>query len=159
MKTLTLSKNQMQEDLYIRAEEIFLLTAIIVRRGISNGFVELSGHVQRLYARLHPVDQSYGEGHKPHVLAELNLDMGIDERDSPELQARIHEKGMSESEAYIRYLDHLIAMGKPMISGPPSMAIFCQYPECSCPFDMGADNQCLRGLKQPEKTATAGTSS
>ena len=24
----------------------------------------------------------------------------------------------------------------------------CIYPECNCPFDMGADNKCLRGLKR-----------
>lgn len=27
----------------------------------------------------------------------------------------------------------------------------CNYPDCKCPFDMGADNKCLQGLPQKEK--------
>jgi len=26
------------------------------------------------------------------------------------------------------------------------VAEVCTYPECNCPFDMGADNKCLRGF-------------
>lgn len=28
----------------------------------------------------------------------------------------------------------------------------CIYPECNCPFDMGPDGKCLRGLKKMNKT-------
>lgn len=27
----------------------------------------------------------------------------------------------------------------------------CSYPDCNCPFDMGPDNQCLRGLPRPKQ--------
>ena len=27
----------------------------------------------------------------------------------------------------------------------------CPYPECSCPFDMGADNKCAKGYKHETK--------
>lgn len=34
----------------------------------------------------------------------------------------------------------------------------CTYPECSCPFDMGPDNKCLRGFESKnEKESTSKT--
>lgn len=27
---------------------------------------------------------------------------------------------------------------------------YCPYPDCRCPFDMGADFMCLKGLKNPK---------
>lgn len=27
----------------------------------------------------------------------------------------------------------------------------CTYPQCNCPFDMAADNACLRNRPQPER--------
>lgn len=27
----------------------------------------------------------------------------------------------------------------------------CNYPECNCPFDMGSDNKCAKGLKNKEQ--------
>ena len=27
----------------------------------------------------------------------------------------------------------------------------CSYPDCKCPFDMGSDNKCLRGLNNEPK--------
>ncbi|MCW8829982.1 MAG: hypothetical protein OQK32_00495 [Gammaproteobacteria bacterium] len=29
----------------------------------------------------------------------------------------------------------------------------CIYPECNCPFDMGADGKCLRGLERQNKAS------
>ena len=36
-----------------------------------------------------------------------------------------------------------------------SKIIMCTYPDCNCPFDMGADNKCLRGY--PHVTPTMRT--
>ena len=32
----------------------------------------------------------------------------------------------------------------------------CSYPKCNCPFDMGADNKCLRGYEPKENRIGGG---
>lgn len=32
----------------------------------------------------------------------------------------------------------------------------CIYPDCNCPFDIGPDNKCLRGLPRKSKQCTKG---
>ena len=114
--TKNLTREEMTEALYLRAEEIFLLCAIITRRGIAHAFCELMGHVGSLQSRVYPTDTIYEEGVPRTDLAEIWLSLNIHECLTGKLLQEEFDKKMAEMDTYVNYLDLLIAKNKPVRS-------------------------------------------
>lgn len=112
----TLTREDMTELLYIRAEEIFLLCAIITRRGIAHAFCELIGHVGSLQSRVYAADTIYEAGTPRTELAETQVSLNIHECLTGELLQKEFDKKMAELDTYVSYLDLLIAKNKPVLS-------------------------------------------
>lgn len=114
-KIKTLTREEMTEALYLRAEEIFLLCAIITRRGIAHAFCELMGHVGSLHSRVFAADTIYEAGAPITELAETQVGLNIHECLTGELLQKEFDKKMTEMDTYVSYLDLLIAKNKPVL--------------------------------------------
>lgn len=114
--TKTLTHEEMTEALYLRAEEIFLLCAIITRRGIAHAFCTLHSHVSRLESRVLAVDQKYQRGTPQVKIAELDAHLEPYEQMIESEMAEEFNKEMEAMETYINYLDLLIAKSEPMLT-------------------------------------------
>ncbi|WP_417500772.1 hypothetical protein [Marinobacter sp.] len=120
--TKTLTHEEMTEALYLRAEEIFLLCAIITRRGIAHAFCALHSHVGRLESRVLAVDQKYERGTPQLKIAELDAHLEPYERMIDSEMAEEFNNEMEEMETYINYLDLLIAKNAPMLTSQQEAA-------------------------------------
>lgn len=109
-----LTREDMTEALYIRAEEIFLLCAIITRRGIAHAFCSLDAHVNKLDSRVMAVDQVYAVD-VPHVrIAQFYGPLTMSDWLSGERLTEGFKETMAEMDTYVTYLDHLIAKNTPV---------------------------------------------
>lgn len=106
--------DQMTEHLYGRAEEIFLLCAIITRRRLAHAFCSLNAHVDTLDCRVMPLDTNYQEPHHRFNVAALTADLTMHDFLSPQFQAENFQKQMSEMDTYVNYLDLIIARNQPI---------------------------------------------
>ena len=110
----TITREEMTEALYLRAEEIFLLCAIITRRGIAHAFCGLDAHVGKLDSRVMAVDQVYDAG-VPHVrIVELNVPLEMYDWLTGDKLTERFEETMAEMDTYVTYLDLLIAKNTPV---------------------------------------------
>lgn len=112
--TKDLTLEEMTEHLYGRAEEIFLLCAIITRRGLAHAFCNLSAHVDSLDSRVLPLDTNYQEPHHQFSVAKLNADLAMDDSFSHKFQVENFQRQMSEMDTYVIYLDLIIAKNEPI---------------------------------------------
>ena len=99
--TKDLTLEEMTEHLYGRAEEIFLLCAIITRRGLAHAFCNLSAHVDSLDSRVLPLDTNYQEPHHQFSVAKLNADLAMDDSFSHKFQVENFQRQMSEMDTYV----------------------------------------------------------
>ena len=117
-----LTREEMTEALYLRAEEIFLLCAIITRRGLAHAFCSLDAHVGRLDSRVLAVDQVY-QGGTPHVrIAELNTSLEMCDWMTGDRLAEEFKEIMEETDTYVTYLDFLIAKNTPVLTNEQETA-------------------------------------
>lgn len=112
--TKELTLEEMTEMLYGRAEEIFLLCAIITRRGLAHAFCSLNAHVDTLDCRVMPLDTKYQEPHHQFSVAVLNADLTMKGFLSPQFQVENFQKQMSEMDTYVTYLDLIITSNEPI---------------------------------------------
>ncbi|HET8799661.1 MAG TPA: hypothetical protein VFN01_00620 [Marinobacter sp.] len=112
--TKDLTLEEMTEHLYGRAEEIFLLCALITRRGLAHAFCELAGHVGTLRSRVLPVDTEYQEQHSHLAVAELHASLVMDDGFSDRYLIENFQQQMSEMDTFVNYLDFLIERNTPV---------------------------------------------
>lgn len=121
----TLTREEMTEALYLRAEEIFLLCATITRRGIAHAFYELSSHVQVVSSRVAAVDTNYSASERGPDLAMLRVDLKLSTPEEciyPEEINAEYDQAMQDMNAYIDHLDQLIERGQPVKNNPEEVA-------------------------------------
>lgn len=115
MNTLTLTEEQMAENLHLALEEIFLQGMILNRRKIAQAHVHFHGHTSTADVQIMPVNTVYREGFElPEPLGVLDIRLYFYEfMDLTEMHEEYRER-MAKLETFIRYLDHLIALDKPI---------------------------------------------
>src|SRR5690554_794445 len=103
-----LTREDMTEMLYTRAEEIFLLCAIITRRGIAHAFCELAGHVQRISCRIAAVDTNYQVSERQPNIAEMDARLVLPTPEEciypDEIDTAFH-RAMRDMDTFVAYLD------------------------------------------------------
>lgn len=112
-----LTNEQMREDMYLRAEEIILLSCIITRRKLAHAFIDLYAHIERLSGSVMPINANYQTDQgpvTPHA-AELFIELAIADGLPDAHNTERFNKSMNEMNTYISYLDLLIAKNKPVL--------------------------------------------
>lgn len=111
----TMTADEMTERLYGAAEEIFLLCAIINRRGLAHAFCELSGHTQTLSVRVRPVDSEYmGADRTTAALREAEfVELSFSEPDLYRAPADYRHR-IGHLTAFAQWLDELLEAGEPV---------------------------------------------
>ncbi|WP_375182785.1 hypothetical protein [Marinobacter sp.] len=115
MKMLTLTEEEMIENLHLAAEEVLLQCMVLNRRGIVQAHLNIHGHTHSTDIRIMPVNTEWSEGIElPDRLADIDIRLTfwdwLNQKDmNEEYLAR-----MARLEQFIRYLDHLIALNKPI---------------------------------------------
>jgi len=109
--TQPLTIEDMNEILYTRAEEVFLLCMLITRRGLAHAFCNFSGHVEMLDSKVHPLGSCYKYESATQPVAELRVWIDPADRINPEKE---FNKIVEELNTYIIYLDYIIAKGVPI---------------------------------------------
>lgn len=116
MKTLTLTREEKIETLYLKAEEVSLQSMLLTRRGLAHGHTDFGAHVLTFRADVRPVDSRYnGPDDHTNPVAELIIDLSPYEWSLPEVEEQKFQEQMAEIEKYISYLDYLIELGKPVL--------------------------------------------
>jgi len=109
--TQPLTIEDMNEILYTRAEEVFLLCVLITRRGLAHAFCSFSAHVSMFDSKVHPIDSRYKSDNYTESVAELRVWTSPDEHLNPENE---FNKALEELNTYISYLDYIIERGEPI---------------------------------------------
>lgn len=115
MKMLTLTEEEMIENLSLAAEEVLLLCMVLNRRRIAQAHVNIHGHTQSTDIRIMPANTEWRDGiERPDKLAEIDIRLTFygwlnKNEMNDEYLAR-----MASLEQFTRYLDHLIALNKPI---------------------------------------------
>ncbi|ROQ39353.1 hypothetical protein EDB94_3756 [Marinobacter sp. 3-2] len=115
MKMLTLTEEEMIENLHLATEEVLLQCMVLNRRGIVQAHLNIHGHTQSTDIRIMPANTEWrDEIELPDKLAEIDIRLtfydGLNKNEmNDEYLAR-----MASLEQFIRYLDHLIALNKPI---------------------------------------------
>jgi hypothetical protein len=115
MNTLTLTEEQMTDNLHLALEEIFLQGMILNRRKIVQAHFHFHGHTSTADVQIMPLNTVYRTGFElPEPLADLDIRLYFYEfMDLTEMHEDYRER-MAKLETFIRYLDHLITMNKPI---------------------------------------------
>jgi len=115
MNTLTLTEEQMTDNLHLALEEIFLQGMILNRRKIVQAHFDFHGHTSTADVQIMPVNTVWREGFElPEPLGGLDIRLYFYEfMDLTEMHEDYRER-MARLETFIRYLDHLITMNKPI---------------------------------------------
>jgi hypothetical protein len=108
--TQPLTIEDMNEILYTRAEEVFLLCMLITRRGLAHAFCDFSAHVSLFTSHVRPIDSEYTGG-KFTEIAKISTWTDMSNQAFPE---STFEKYLAEMDTYISYLDYIIEKGEPI---------------------------------------------
>ena len=114
--TQPLTIEDMNEILYTRAEEVFLLCMLITRRGLAHAFCNFSGHVEMLESKVQPTDSCYAVGSRTQHVAELQVWFDLSDREWADRgwEKEEFEKKLAELDTYVSYLDYIIARNEPV---------------------------------------------
>ncbi|MEQ5834197.1 hypothetical protein [Marinobacter sp. NFXS9] len=116
MKTLTLTREERIETLFLKAEEIFQKSLVLTQRGIAHGHANFAAHVKTFRAEVKPLDAIYS-GKEDHTksVAEIDIDFDPFEWTDPEKTESEYRKQLIETDRYISYLNYLIELDKPFL--------------------------------------------
>ncbi|WP_162628799.1 hypothetical protein [Marinobacter bohaiensis] len=112
---LTLTEEEMIENLHLATEEVLLQCMVLNRRRIVQAHLNIHGHTHSTDIRIMPANTEWSDGVElPDRLAEIDIRLTfydwLNKREmNDEYLAR-----MARLEQFIRYLDHLIALNKPI---------------------------------------------
>lgn len=113
MTKLTLTKEEMIENLYLVAEEITLQCMILNRRKLVQAFINIHPHVDSMVVKVMPANTIHRKGiERPEPLGQLDIELKFRGWQYLKECHETYSNQMEESEIFIRYLDHLIAMNK-----------------------------------------------
>ena len=115
MKMLTLTEEEMIENLHLATEEVLLQCMVLNRRRIVQAHVHVSAHIDSVTVKVMPVNTTWRKGFElPDELGDIDISLTFYE--FMELKAKNEEYlgRMAKLEQFIRYLDHLIALNKPI---------------------------------------------
>ncbi|WP_296935990.1 hypothetical protein [uncultured Marinobacter sp.] len=115
MKMLTLTEEEMIENLHLATEEVLLQCMVLNRRGIVQAHLNIHGHTQSTDIRIMPANTEWRDGIElPDKLAEIDIRLTFyDWLNKNEMNDEYLAR-MASLEQFIRYLDHLIALNKPI---------------------------------------------
>lgn len=115
MKMLTLTEEDMIENLHLAAEEALLQCMVLNRRRIVQAHANVHGHTQHIDIRIMPANTEWRDGIElPDKLAEIDIKLTFYEWYEPQEMNEEYVARMARLEQFIRYLDHLIALSKPI---------------------------------------------
>jgi len=113
MTKLTLTKEEMIENLYLAAEEIALQCMILNRRKLVQAMYYMHAHVDLMGIDILPANTVHKEGfERPESLGRLNMKFDFYDWQSLTECHESYDERMQEIDVFVRYLDHLIAMNK-----------------------------------------------
>lgn len=115
MNTLAHVKAEKRVILTQRIHKIVQLSIQASGAGIAHCFADYSGHVDRFDAQIQPADQSYATGSEHVRLAEVAVRFDPAGDDLPEIEGWF-VTNLAKLDQYIAYLDHVIALGKPILT-------------------------------------------
>ncbi len=115
MKMLTLTEEEMIENLHLAAEEVLLQCMVLNRRGIVQAHLNIHGHTHSTDIRIMPANTEWSDGIElPDRLADIDIRLTFwDWLNQKEMNEEYLAR-MARLEQFIRYLDHLIALNKPI---------------------------------------------
>jgi len=113
MAKLTLTKEEMIQNMYLRAEDLILKCLVLNRRGLVQAEFSTSPHVQTMCFRVFPANTVWtGKYEIPAPLAQLDIKLDFYEFMGMAAQHNSYSDAMDEMETLGMYLDLLIAKGK-----------------------------------------------
>lgn len=115
MNTLAQVKAEKRVILTQRIHKIVQLSIHASGAGIAHCFADYSGHVDRFDAHIQPADQSYKKGSEHIDLAKVNVRLEPTGDDLPEIEGWF-VTNLAKLDQYIAYLDHVVALGKPILT-------------------------------------------
>ncbi|MEC7814742.1 MAG: hypothetical protein VX939_00590 [Pseudomonadota bacterium] len=112
---LTLTEEEMIENLHLAAEEVLLQCMVLNRRGIVQAHLNIHGHTHSTDIRIMPANTEWSDGVElPDRLADIDIRLTFwDWLNKKEMNEEYLAR-MARLEQFIRYLDHLIALNKPI---------------------------------------------
>lgn len=115
MKMLTLTEEEMIENLHLAAEEVLLQCMVLNRRGIVQAHMNIHGHTHSTDIRIMPANTEWSDGIElPDRLADIDIRLTFwDWLNKKEMNEEYLAR-MARLEQFTRYLDHLIALNKPI---------------------------------------------
>lgn len=115
MKMLTLTEEEMIENLNLAAEEVILQCMVLNRRRIVQAHMNLHGHVHTVDVRIMPANTEWRDGIElPDRLGDIDIRLTFSDFMDVERKNEEYVARMANLEQFIRYLDHLIALNKPI---------------------------------------------
>lgn len=113
MAKLTLTKEEMIQNMYLRAEELIPKCLVLNRRGLVQAVFSASPHVQAMSFRVFPANTVWARKYEiPAPLAQLDIKLDFYEFMDVAAQHNSYSDAMDEMETLGMYLDLLIAKGK-----------------------------------------------
>lgn len=115
MKMLTLNEEEMIENLHLATEEVLLQCMMLNRRGIVQAHLNIHGHTHTTDIRIMPANTEWRKGIElPEELGRIDIRFTFYERMEPKERNEEYLGRMANLEQFICYLDHLIALNKPI---------------------------------------------
>jgi hypothetical protein len=115
MEMLTLTEEDMIENLHLATEEALLQCMVLNRRGIVQVHSNIHGHTHSIDIRIMPANTEWRDGIElPDKLAEIDVRLAFYDWYNPKEMNEEYLARMARLEQFIRYLDHLIALNKPI---------------------------------------------
>ncbi len=115
MKMLTLNEEEMVENLHLATEEVLLQCMVLNRRGIVQAHLNIHGHTHSTDIRIMPANTEWRKGIElPEELGRIDIRLTFYEWMEPKERNEEYLGRMANMEQFIRYLDHLIALNKPI---------------------------------------------
>lgn len=115
MKMLTLTEEDMIENLHLATEEVLLQCMVLNRRGIVQAHLNIHGHTHCTDIRIMPANTEWRDGIElPDPLGEIDIRLSFYGWYNQKEMNEEYLARMARLEQFIRYLDHLIALNKPI---------------------------------------------
>lgn len=113
MKMLTLTEEEMIENLHLAAEEVLLQCMVLNRRGIVQAHVHVHAHTHDVHIKVMPANTEWRDGIElPDRLGDVDIKLDFYQWMELKEKNEDYVARMAKIEQFTRYLDHLIALNK-----------------------------------------------
>lgn len=115
MKMLTLTEEDMIENLHLATEEVLLQCMVLNRRGIVQAHLNIHGHTHSTDIRIMPANTEWRNGIElPDPIGEIDIRLTFYDWFNQKEMNEEYLARMAKLEQFISYLDHLIALKNPI---------------------------------------------